>query len=379
MTATSTTTLFPGGHHLAAAAEGRADFTPVFFSEIPSVLEEILHPNVAMIQVSPPDEHGYVSLGVSVDYTKTAAEVADLVIAQVNKQMPLHLGGCFPPRHPAGLHRGDRPARHRAGTPQDPGRSGASARTWPNSSGTATPFSWASAPSPTPSSPLPEGRRMTWASTRRCSPTAWWRLVEAYKYHQPERRPSTGARAWPPSSWAPAASMTTWTTTLPWPCTPCSTSTTPYVIAQNDNLVSINSCVQIDIMGRWCPPPCQPGQISGVGGPDRLRPGGPMSKGGRAHGHASTTGGGKISKIVPFLDQGPAVTTSRNDVNYVVTEYGIAQLRGKNLRQGAEEPSPSPTPTSGMNCGLSSAAGIPETTNPNHPPKKVEVLSHDPI
>ena len=63
-----------------------------------------------------------------------------------------------------------------------------------------------------------------------------------------------------------------------------------------------------------------------------------MSKGGRAiMAMPSTTGGGKISKIVPFLDQGSAVTTSRNDVNYVVTEYGIAQLRGKNLRQRAEE------------------------------------------
>ena len=86
---------FLGATTRAAAAEGRADFTPVFFSEIPSVLEEILHPNVAMIQVSPPDEHGYVSLGVSVDYTKTAAEVADLVIAQVNKQMPRTLGDAF--------------------------------------------------------------------------------------------------------------------------------------------------------------------------------------------------------------------------------------------------------------------------------------------
>ena len=66
-------------------------------------------------------------------------------------------------------------------------------------------------------------------------------------------------------------------------------------------------------------------------------------------------------------------------MNYVVTEYGIAQLRGKNLRQRAEELIAIAHPDFRMNCGLSSAAGIPETTNPNHPPKKVEVLSHDPI
>ena len=79
-------------------------------------------------------------------------------------------------------------------------------------------------------------------------------------------------------------------------------------------------------------------QISGVGGQIDFVRGANMSKGGRAiMAMPSTTGGGKISKIVPFLDQGSAVTTSRNDVNYVVTEYGIAQLRGKNLRQRAEE------------------------------------------
>ena len=143
---------FLGATTRAAAAEGRADFTPVFFSEIPSVLEEILHPNVAMIQVSPPDEHGYVSLGVSVDYTKTAAEVADLVIAQVNKQMPRTLGDAF--LHVTQLDcivETDLPVIELA-PPRSGTWSGASARTWPNSSGTATPFSWASAPSPTPSS-----------------------------------------------------------------------------------------------------------------------------------------------------------------------------------------------------------------------------------
>ena len=86
---------FLGATSRAAASEGRADFTPVYFSEIPSVLEEHLHPNVTLIQVSPPDEHGYCSLGVSVDYTKTAAECADLVIAQVNRQMPRTLGDSF--------------------------------------------------------------------------------------------------------------------------------------------------------------------------------------------------------------------------------------------------------------------------------------------
>ena len=77
--------------------------------------------------------------------------------------------------------------------------------------------------------------------------------------------------------------------------------------------------------------------ISGVGGQVDFVRGANMSKGGRAiMAMPATTGKGKISKIVPFLDKGAEVTTSRNDVNYVITEYGIAQLRGKNLRQRAE-------------------------------------------
>lgn len=111
----------------------------------------------------------------------------------------------------------------------------------------------------------------------------------------------------------------------------------PYVIAQNDNLVSINSCVQIDLMGQVVSTSVGLRQISGVGGQIDFVRGANMSKGGRAiMAMPSTTGKGKVSKIVPFLDPGSAVTTTRNDVNYVITEYGIAQLRGKPIRQRAE-------------------------------------------
>ncbi len=112
----------------------------------------------------------------------------------------------------------------------------------------------------------------------------------------------------------------------------------PYVIAQNDNLVSINSCVQIDIMGQVVSTSAGLRQISGVGGQIDFVRGGQYEQGRPGHhGHALHHRRRQDLKIVPFLDQGSAVTTSRNDVNYVVTEYGIAQLRGKNLRQRAEE------------------------------------------
>ncbi|MEG2001052.1 MAG: acetyl-CoA hydrolase/transferase C-terminal domain-containing protein, partial [Evtepia sp.] len=111
----------------------------------------------------------------------------------------------------------------------------------------------------------------------------------------------------------------------------------PYIIRQNDHLVSINSCVQVDLMGQVVSTSVGLRQISGVGGQVDFVRGANMSRGGRSvMAMPSTAGGGKISKIVPFIDQGAEVTTSRNEVNYVVTEYGIAQLRGKSLRERAK-------------------------------------------
>ena len=101
--------------------------------------------------------------------------------------------------------------------------------------------------------------------------------------------------------------------------------------------IEIKSCVQVDLMGQVKSESIGPRQISGVGGQVDFVRGANLSKGGRAiMAMPSTTGKGKISKIVPFLDQGSAVTTTRNEVNYVITEYGIAKLKGKSLRQRAE-------------------------------------------
>ena len=84
--------LFLGGSTRKAIEEGRGDFTPVFFSEIPELFRTTLHPNVVLLHLSTPDEHGYCSFGVSCDYTKPAAECADLLIAQINPKMPRTMG-----------------------------------------------------------------------------------------------------------------------------------------------------------------------------------------------------------------------------------------------------------------------------------------------
>jgi len=104
----------------------------------------------------------------------------------------------------------------------------------------------------------------------------------------------------------------------------------PYVIAKNDNLVSVNSCVEVDLFGQVAAETIGFKQLSGAGGQVDFVRGATMSRGGRSIlAMTSTAGRGKISRVKLFLDAGTPVTTPRDEVQYIVTEYGIADLRGK--------------------------------------------------
>ncbi|MEG1773819.1 MAG: acetyl-CoA hydrolase/transferase C-terminal domain-containing protein, partial [Oscillospiraceae bacterium] len=111
----------------------------------------------------------------------------------------------------------------------------------------------------------------------------------------------------------------------------------PRIACQNDNLVAINSCIQVDLYGQVAADMLGMRQFSGTGGQIDFVRSANMSRGGRAIiAMPSTAAKGTISRIVPFLDHGAAVTTGRNDVSYIVTEYGVASLRGKTIRERAE-------------------------------------------
>ena len=111
----------------------------------------------------------------------------------------------------------------------------------------------------------------------------------------------------------------------------------PFVIAQNDNMVSINSAISVDLQGQVAADALGPKQFSGIGGQVDFVRGANRSKGGRSIiAMPSTAAKGKASRIVAALDGGQAISTSRNDVAYVVTEHGIANLKGKTIRQRAE-------------------------------------------
>ena len=327
---------FLGATSRAAAAEGRADFTPVYFSEIPALLRDHLHPNVALIQVSPPDEHGYCSLGVSVDYTKTAAEEADLVIAQVNKNMPRTLGDAFLHVTQFGvIVETDTPVIELA-PPKISDVERAIGQNVAKLVHDGDTLQLGIGAIPDAVLLFLKEKNDLGIHTEMFSDGVV-ELAEAGVITNKKKTIHQGQsvatflmgtrRLYDYVDNNPAVAMY-----------PVQYVNDPYVIAQNDNLVSINSCVQIDIMGQVVSTSAGLRQISGVGGQIDFVRGANMSKGGRAiMAMPSTTGKGKISKIVPFLDPGSAVTTTRNDVNYVITEYGIAQLRGKSLRQRAEE------------------------------------------
>ena len=318
----------------AAAAEGRADFTPVFFSEIPSVLEEILHPNVAMIQVSPPDEHGYVSLGVSVDYTKTAAEVADLVIAQVNKQMPRTLGDAFlhvtqldcivetdlpvielaPPKirdvergigkNVAQLIRDGDTLQLGIGAIPDAvllflkHKKDLGIHSEMFSDGVVD---------------LYQKGVITGANKRldKGKMVAAFLMGSKKLYDFVDDNPDVMMRT-------------------------VDYVNNPAVICQNPKVVSINSCLQVDFNGQVNSESMGTKQFSGIGGQLDYVRGAAMCPDGKAIlAMPSTAKHGEVSRIVPVFEPGTTVTTTRTDVHYIVTEYGVANLRAKSLRERA--------------------------------------------
>ena len=362
--------LFLGGSTRKAIEEGRGDFTPVFFSEIPELFRTNLHPNVVLLHLSTPDEHGYCSFGVSCDYTKPAAECADLLIAQINPKMPRTMGDSFihvskldyiveqetdlielAPPHIGDVERAI--GENIASLVKD---------------GDCLQLGIGAIPDAVLLF-LKDKKDLGIHSEMFSDGVV--ELVEAGVITNAKKNIHKGKsvatflmgtrRLYDYVDNNPEVAMM-----------PVDYVNDPRVICQNDNLVSINSCVQVDLMGQVVSTCVGLRQISGVGGQVDFVRGANMSRGGRTiMAMPSTAAKGTISKIVPLIDEGAAVTTSRYDVNYVVTEYGIAQLKGKTLRERAEvEPGDlvmfaagsrlaSDEILGGMRCHMADALNVP--------------------
>ena len=325
---------FVGSSSRKAVAEGRADFTPAFFSDIPGLLRSTLPVDVALVSLSVPDEHGYCSFGVSVDYTKPAAEAAKTVIAQVNSKMPRTLGDSF-------IHASKLDAIVEVSDPiielkppsigeveRSIGRNCASLV----HDGDTLQLGIGAIPDAVML--FLEDKKDLGIHSEMFSDGAV-ALMQAgvitnrRKNFHPNRSVVTflmgTKRLYDYVDNNPAVEMA-----------PVDFVNDPGIIAQNDDLISINSCVQVDLMGQVVSSSVGLTQISGVGGQLDFVRGANMSRGGKSIiAMPSVTANGKISKIVTFIDEGAAVTTDRCDVDYIVTEWGVASLHGKTLRNRA--------------------------------------------
>lgn len=325
--------IFAGGGTRKAILEGRADFTSCFFFQVPQLFDETLPVDVALVQVTPPNENGRCSLGVSADYTVAAVEKAKLVIAQINDRMPYTYGDTEISVNDIDLFVEHSAPITELAAPCIGAVERAIGRNCASLIRDGDTLQLGIGAIPDAVLQCLKDKRDLGIHSEMFSDGVV-DLVESGVI-------TNKAKTLHPGKFVATFLMGTkrlynFVDRNPDVLMRCVDYVNhPLIAAQNDHLVSINSCVQVDLMGQIASESIGYRQISGVGGQVDFIRATALSKGGRAIiAMPSITRG--ISKIVPLLDEGAAVTTSRNDVDYVVTEYGIAKLWGKTLRDRAK-------------------------------------------
>lgn len=328
--------LFLGPNVRDAVAAGRADYTPIFLSEIEGLFESGQLPlDVVLMQVSPPDAHGFVTLGTTVDCTLTTVRLARTVIAEVNQQMPrTHGDTAVHVSHLSAVVESDRPllelhtepftemhmrvARNVASLIPD----GATLQTGIGGISEAV-------------LRCLDDKRNLGIHTEMC-PDGVIDLMESGVMNGEEKSIHRGKAV---------AAFVLGTRRLfdfihenpSFEFKPIKYINDPFVVAQNERMVAINGALQIDLTGQVCSDSLGTRPYSGFGGQIDFIRGAARSKGGvPIIALPSSAMHGDVSRIVPVLEPGAGVVTSRGDVHYVVTEHGIAYLHGKTLRERAQ-------------------------------------------
>jgi acyl-CoA hydrolase/GNAT superfamily N-acetyltransferase len=326
---------FIGDNVRDAVAEGRADYTPIFLSEIPNLFRyRRMHLDVAVIQVTPPNEHGFCSFGVSVDIVKPAAESADYVIAEVNPRMPWTLGDSF-------IHVQDIDVlvEHEAPLPE---------LTYPGADEIARGIGKNIARLIDDGSTLQMGigtipdsilaslynKKDLGVHTEMLSDGVI-DLVEAGVLTNARKTLHRGKMI--ASFVMGTQRLYDWVDNNPFiEFRPSDYVNDPFVVSQNDNMVAVNSALEVDLTGQVCSDSIGYLFYSGIGGQVDMIRGSARSRGGKpVIALPSTAKDGTVSRIVSHLSEGAGVVTTRGDVHYVVTEYGSAYLHGKNIRERA--------------------------------------------
>ncbi|MFH0818093.1 MAG: GNAT family N-acetyltransferase [Candidatus Micrarchaeota archaeon] len=326
---------FIGNNSRDAVNKGLADYAPTFLSQVPELLNKKMVPvDVALIQVSPPDEHGYMSLGVSVDITKAAVENSKIVIAQVNKNMPRIHGDTF-------LHVEDvdflvpydEPILEYETKVSDEisQRVGKYvARIVEN--GDTIQVGYGSIPNAIAANL--SGKKHLGVHTELLSDG----IVDLIRKGVVDNSKKSIDKGKTVASFCmgkkdtyefindnPGISFKR-----------IDYTNNPVVIAQHKNMTAINTALEIDLTGQSTAESLGKVFYSGIGGQADFMRGAVLAPGGKTIlAIQSTAQEDKVSRIVPFLREGSGVTLTRGDVHYVVTEYGIAYLHGKNVRERA--------------------------------------------
>jgi acyl-CoA hydrolase len=331
------TVLFVGSADREAVQNGRAAYLPVHLHDIPALFKSGALPiRVAIVSTAPPDEHGFLSLGVECLVSLAAVEVAEVVIAVVNDQMPRALGDCFVPAHKvsvvvdASFTLPELPIEPPSAIHTSIGRFVASLV----EDGATLQLGIGAIPDAVVAALA--GKRDLGIHTEMVSD----RVMDAI-----ESGVITGARkTLHPGKVVASFAMGSralydYIDNNPlFEMHPADYTNNPVIIAQNDHMVAINSALEVDITGQVCAESVGKRIYSGFGGQLDFIRGAAMSKGGvPIIALPSTAAGGKLSRIVPMLQPGAGVVTTRADVHFVVTEFGIAQLYGKTLRQRVRE------------------------------------------
>lgn len=329
-----TNALFIGENLRDAVNEGRADYTPVFLSEIPRLFRERAPIDVALVQVSPPDEHGFCSFGVSVDVVKPAAFLARQVVAEVNQRCPRTLGDAFIhvsrlsavvevdqelPELPAPAidDVARRIGQHVAALVEDGDTLQLGIGAMPDAVLAAL------------------GDKRDLGIHTEMFSDGVMRLVEAGVITG-DRKPLHRGKV-VTSFLMGSRALYRWVHDNPVvEMHPSDYTNDPVVIAQHDRIVSVNSAIQVDLTGQVVSDSIGRRFYSGIGGQvDFVRGAARAAHGRPVIALRATARSGASSRIVCELDPGAGVVTSRGDVHLVVTEHGVADLWGRSVRERA--------------------------------------------
>ncbi len=325
--------LFIGDNARAAVQSGRADFVPIFLSEIPRLFRDGSLPlDVALIQVSPPDEHGFCSFGCEVGCTKPAAQSAKIVIAEINRRMPRVLGDSF--IHVSKLNYAVEvdyplPEAPQAGSTDAHRQIGKRiADLIPD--GATMQLGIGSIPDAVLAQVI--DKRDLGVHSELFSDGVI-DLVERGVITN-ERKTLHPGKIIAGFLFGSQRLYDFAQDNAMIELHPSDYVNDPFIIAQNDHMIAINSAIEVDLTGQVCADSIGPAIYSGIGGQLDFVRGAARSRGGKPIiALPATAKDGALSRIVPQLKPGAGVVTSRGDAHYVVTEYGVAELHGRSIRE----------------------------------------------